>query len=146
VTVSITKVRRLSLTRHPQLSVIAPGGAERIRWADPFFEINDRLLVYLKYTKGRRSPWGFTLTLDECNALAKAAKTTMVVVGFVCGGDGIAVLAFDELRDVAFQAHGASHIACYRKHDEHYAISGPLGYLQRKVAPSDWSRVLQKFA
>jgi hypothetical protein len=125
--------------------LIRNGAVERIRWEDPFFEADGRLLIYLKYTKGRKSPWSFTLTPDEQKVLETGARRKSLVVGLICGGDGIAVVAMADLQEVAFQTNASSHIACYRRHSEFYEIAGPNGALARKVAPSDWDRLLEKF-
>ena len=78
------------------------GGITSIRYEAPFFLLNDQLLVLLKYSTKGRSPWGFTFTRDEQVILQKRASQLRVVIGLVCGADGVVALSW------VFQA-------CYRK-------------------------------
>lgn len=117
---------------------------ESIHYIDPFFVLNKRVSVLLKYTRKVRSPWGFTVTEDEQIALGKSAGIARTVLGLVCGSDGVAVLPYEAYLAIAGVKNGAVHIACYRDHGEHYEISGPAGILPRKVAPSNWQKILQE--
>ncbi|MEX2173287.1 MAG: hypothetical protein WD872_02930 [Pirellulaceae bacterium] len=118
------------------------GGLSSIRYESPFFVLNDRLWAYLKYTTRVRSPWGFTFTAEEQQLLAESRKLNRVVLGLVCGGDGVASLSFDAYETVAPLSQSAVHVSCYRNHGKHYEVGGPAGTLTRKVAPSDWVRLL----
>ncbi len=116
------------------------GNIHSVLWVDPFFEINKRLLVYLKHTKGKRSPWGFTLLKEESLLLKQASEKRQVIVGLVCGKDGIAAVKVKELLEVTSNGEAQAHIACHRRHNEYYEVKGPLGNLKNKVAPSEWER------
>ncbi len=115
-----------------------------IRYEAPFFLLNDHLLVLLKYSTKGRSPWGFTFTADEQVVLEKRASQDKIVIGLVCGGDGVVALGYDGYRSVAAPRKSAVHIACYRQHGEHYEVNGPDGKLKGKVAPSSWLRLLDR--
>ena len=114
-----------------------------IRFESPFFLINDKLSVYLKYTTKGRSPWGFTFTTDEQKRLMEEAPKRKIVIGLICGADGIATLTYDAYSSVASHSPSAIHIACYRQHGEHYEVKGPDGRLDWKVAPSNWERIME---
>lgn len=118
------------------------GGITRIRYEAPFFLLNDQLLVLLKYSTKGRSPWGFTFTRDEQVILQKRSSQLRVVIGLVCGADGVAALTYDTFLSVAAARESAVHIACYRQYNEHYEVNGPDGTVGRKVAPSSWLRLL----
>ena len=120
------------------------GGITSIRYESPFFLLNDHLLVLLKYSTKGRSPWGFTFTRDEQVILEKRASELRVVIGLVCGADGVVALTYDAFLSVAALRESAVHIACYRQYNEHYEVNGPDGTVARKVAPSNWLRILDR--
>ena len=119
------------------------GKVTSIRYEAPFFHLNDRLSVLLKYSTRVRSPWGFTFTPDEQILLHNKAAELEIVLGLICGADGIVAFAYEDYVRVAARRSSAVHIACYRDHHEHYKVSGPDGILEDKVAPSDWRRILE---
>lgn len=119
------------------------GGITGIRYESPFFVLNNKLAVYLKYSTKGRSPWGFTFTADEQVFMQNRAATFKMVIGLVCGADGVAAFTYQAYQSVAAIRKSAVHIACYRKHGEHYEVNGPDGTLDRKVAPSNWQRILE---
>ena len=119
------------------------GRITSIRYDSPLFLVNNQVLILLKYSTKGRSPWGFTFTTDEQALLQKKAAEHKVVIGLVCGADGVATLTSDSYRNVAAPSNAAVHIACYRKHGEHYKVNGPDGTLDGKVAPSNWQRILE---
>lgn len=120
------------------------GGIKSIRYEAPFFLLNDQLLVLLKYSAKGRSPWAFTFTGDEQVILQERASRLRVVLGLVCGADGVAALTYDAFLSVAAPRESAVHIACYRRYHEHYEVNGPDGTVARKVAPSNWLRILDR--
>jgi hypothetical protein len=85
---------------------------------------------------------GFTFTPDEQVLLHNRSSELKIVIGLICGADGIAALTYKDYLRVAAPRNSAVHIACYREHHEHYKVSGPDGILHQKVAPSDWQRIL----
>jgi len=119
------------------------GGIASIRYEPPFFLLDNRLLVYLKYSTRGRSPWGFTFMPEEQLLMHDRASELKVVIGLICGSDGVAAVTFDDYRSVAAPRESAIHIACYRQHGEHYEVNGPDGKLDGKVAPSNWQRILE---
>lgn len=120
------------------------GGITSIRYEAPFFLLNDQVLVILKYSTRGRSPWGFTFMPDEQVLLQNRAAEFKIIIGLICGADGVAAFTFDAYRSVATPRKSAVHIACYRQHGEHYEVNGPDGRLDGKVAPSNWQRILER--
>lgn len=109
----------------------------------PLFVFNDRLQVHIKYSTAKRSPWSFTFVADEQVWLAERSCVMPLIIGLVCGADGIAALPFNEYATIASTRSAALRVACYRHHREHFEIRGPDGKLPGKIAPSDWSRLLK---
>lgn len=114
-----------------------------LRYESPFFVLDNRLLVLLKHSTRGRSPWGFTFTADEQALLEEARSKSAIVIGLICGADGVAAFSYDAYLSIAPARGSAVHVACFRRHGEHYEISGPGGRLERKVAPSNWQRILE---
>jgi hypothetical protein len=119
------------------------GGVTSIQYNVPFFVINNRLLVLIKYSTKGRSPWGFTFMPEEQQLLQENASENKIILGLVCGADGVVAIDYDDYLTVAALRKSAVHIACYRQHGEHYEVNGPDGRLNRKVAPSNWRKILE---
>lgn len=120
------------------------GGICSLRYDAPFFVLNQRILVLFKYSTRGRSPWGFTFTAAEQTTLNSRASRSAVVIGLICGSDGIAAFSYDAYRTIASPRRSAVHIACYRDHAKHYEVSGPDGTLDEKIAPSTWRYLLHR--
>jgi hypothetical protein len=124
------------------LHLLARNGTIRsIRYDAPLFRVNDEILVLLKYSTKGRSPWAFTFTTDE-QRLLETVSAKKIVIGLVCGADGVASFTYNEYKGIAGSRSSAVHIACYRGHGEHYEVSGPEGTLDWKIAPSNWQKIL----
>ncbi len=119
------------------------GAIAGIRYEPPFFVLNERLLVRLKHSTKGRSPWAFTFTRDEQSQLHESASVFSIVIGLVCGDDGVVALKYDAFGKIAAFRETAIHIACYRQHGEHYEVTGPDGTHDGKVAPSNWLKILE---
>ena len=120
------------------------GGITGIKYESPLFLVNDHLLVLLQYSTRGRSPWGFTFMPDEQMLLYKRGAESKIIIGLICGADGVAAFTYDAYLKIADLRDSAIHLACYRKHHEHYEVSGPNGTFERKVSPSNWQRILQR--
>lgn len=57
------------------------GQIASIRYDAPFFFLNERLSVLLKYSTKTRSPWGFTFTLAEQMGLQAIASKLNTMIG-----------------------------------------------------------------
>lgn len=118
------------------------GKVAGVRFESPFFVFNDKVLVLLKYSTRVRSPWAFTFTPSEQAALISQSTRDDLVIALVCGSDGVAAFRYAEYLSIAAPREQAVHVACYRRHGEHYEVNGPDGTMRRKVPPSGWQRVL----
>ena len=114
----------------------------RIRCISPLFVFDDRIQVHLKYSTGKRSPWGFTFNPDEQLMLYQRSIELPTVIGLVCGSDGVAALPFECYASIALHRPTAVRVACYRQHREFYEISGPDAVLVQKIPPSNWHTLL----
>ena|ERR1700722_1535127 len=114
-----------------------------ILYESPLFRVNDHVLLYLKYSTRGRSPWGFTFMPDERAIFQAHASKSRIVIGLICGSDGVVALSYDDYRKLTSSKKSAVHIACYRQHGEHYEVNGPDGALDQKVAPSTWRKILE---
>jgi hypothetical protein len=123
--------------------LVRGGRITSLKYEPPLFTVNNKLLVCLKYSTKGRSPWGFTFTPDEQQLLRTRAKSSDLIIGLICGADGIAAISYEEYRVIAAVKKSAIHISCYRKHGKHYGVFGPDGELDRKIAPSVWQRILE---
>lgn len=136
-------IRKQEFYEGAALHLIArTGQISSIRYDAPFFLLNDRLSVLLKYSTKGRSPWGFTFTADEQIFLETRASEFKTTIALICGADGVAAIGYDAYASIASRRRGAVHIACYRRHGEHYEVNGPDGTLRNKVAPANWQRIL----
>ena len=119
------------------------GGITDIRYEHPFFVVNRGVPFLLKYSTKGRSPWGFTFTPGEQGLLEERASRAGLIIGLICGSDGIAGITYDAYREIAKPRKSSVHIACYRQHGKHYSIVGPDGEIDRKIPPSLWQRILE---
>jgi hypothetical protein len=79
---------------------------------------------------------------DEQELLLTKALDSKIVLGLICGSDGVAAISYDDYRTIAPPRKSSVHIACYREHREHYEVNGPDGTLAEKIPPSNWQRIL----
>ena len=118
------------------------GTIEGIRYTPPFFVLNGMLWIYMKYSARTRSPWGFTFMPEEQAQLQARATLSKVVIGLICGGDGVAALRYDRFCELSQNRNTAIHVSCFRGHGEFYEVNGPGGRVREKIAPSDWRKIL----
>jgi hypothetical protein len=136
-------IRKQEFYEGAALHQIACGGvASIISYEAPFFLLNNCMLVLLKYCTKNRSPWGFTFSHAEQTLLRERAMQSSLVVGLICGADGVAAIDCDSLFSIATLNCSSIHIACFRRHGQHYEVKGPDGTLEGKVPPSRWQRLL----
>jgi hypothetical protein len=123
-------------------ALLSRGGTLRIKYEAPFFHVNECFLILLKYSARKRSPWGFTFSKSEMQAMS--AVTSRLEIGLICGADGVAALAFDNFSVIAGVSGATAHIACYRGYDQHYLIKGPEGAVDKKIPPSRWKALAEE--
>ncbi len=122
--------------------LVQTNNVERISYAHPFFIINDKFAVLLKYSTSKDSPWSFVFTALEMHELNSPAKEFTYHMGLVCGSDGIVALSALQFSDIAEFGEDAVRIGCHRKFDKQYRIVGPKGDLKKKISRSAWTRIL----
>lgn len=113
-----------------------------IRHFPPFFVLNERVSVLLKYCTKGRSPWNFTVTAREQTEIEQRLPASIVVLGLICGDDGIAAVTSTSYFSIAKRRSSSVHVACFRRHGQHYEVCGPDGTLNGKIAPSRWKGIL----
>lgn len=120
------------------------GKIESLRYQAPLFEVNESILVLLKYSTKGRSPWGFTFSLQEQEILCRSDSEASfhVHLALVCGSDGVVSISYEAFLKIVPYKGTAARLSCFRDHGEHYQISGPAGLLDRKVSRSCWQRIL----
>jgi hypothetical protein len=124
--------------------LVRNGDITSIQYVAPFFLLNDNVLVLLKYSTKGRSPWGFSFFPEEQALLRKWSVRNPIVVGLICGADGVAALTYEGYATIAVLRTSAIHVSCYRQHGEHYEVNGPDGRVDRKIPPSMWSNILRQ--
>jgi hypothetical protein len=67
-------------------------GLTSISHSPPFFVLGGSLQIHLKYSTAKRSPWGFTFMPDEQLLLQQRAQHMPLVIGLICGADGVAAI------------------------------------------------------
>jgi hypothetical protein len=123
--------------------LIRAAGAMHVIFQEPFFVVDGRLVLYLKYSTKVRSPWNFTFTAEEQILLTEPISPVAPTIALICGEDGVAALSMEDYESIVnVERNTAAHVACFRRHGEYYEISGPNGVLQTKIAPSKWHRLL----
>jgi hypothetical protein len=138
-------IRKQEFYEGAALHIIArTGRLAGIRYDPPFFLFNQQTHVLIKYSTKGRSPWGFTFTADEQSLLQRRSSRGKIIIALICGSDGIASFSYEQYASVAPRQQSSIHISCYRGHAEHYEVNGPKGTLGRKIAPSNWLRVLEE--
>ena len=110
----------------------------------PFYVLNGRVAVLLKYSTKGRSPWGFSVSENEQAQLKRRALKIETAIGLICGSDGVVALSYQLFASIATPRSSAIHLSCYRDHGEHYEVSGPDGKLSKKIAPSSWNKIIDQ--
>src|SRR6266404_5662995 len=93
--------------------LVRRGRITSLKYEPPLFTVNNKLLVCLKYSTKGRSPWGFTFTSDEQHLLHTRAKNSDLIIGLVCGADGIAAISYADYQVIAGPNKSSIHISCY---------------------------------
>lgn len=103
--------------------------------------VNDGIFVFLKYTAKSRSPWGFSFDQEDVSRCVNANATyRRLIVGLICGGDGICSLEWSEVSGLL--NNSAGRVAAARRHNESYAVWGTAGELRRKISLKRWPQLL----
>jgi hypothetical protein len=105
------------------------------------FLVNEDRLLVLKYTTKAHSPWRFTVTSEDLKCVGQVVDDfERVVLGLVCGGDGVCGVRWESLKMLL--AEDTGWIAAKRVFKGCYSVSGPHGTLGKKVALNRWPQIL----
>lgn len=105
--------------------------------------IDNKTVVYIKYSQKRISPWTFSFSkshVDEIKKI-KSDKEFLFIV-LLCNDDGICCLNFQEFCTVTSIESEIfpKWIKAQRQQGEKYAVSGSDGELKYKIGNSDFPR------
>lgn len=103
--------------------------------------INNETFIFLKYRTKERTPWTFTFDqedVDRCSNMAEQYKN--VILGLICGGDGICGLNWKDGKDLLAGKPG--HITTARKHNHSYSVWGTEGELKGKISANTWPALI----
>ena len=99
---------------------------------------NGEIFILLKYRTNSRSPWNFTFDSEDIERCIKFSEMhRKVIVGLICGSDGVCSLDLDEVKFLL--GSEAGWIRAARKHKESYKVTGSKGELFRKVSQKNWA-------
>ena len=103
------------------------------------YVVNDSVGLYIKHSTKRLSPWRFSFLKrhqDEMEQMKKELADVLLVL--VCDDDGIAVLSYDEVKQILNEVHEEIEwVSVERKKNGMYSIAGSDGRLGFKVGKAD---------
>ena len=109
-----------------------------------FFLVQQSQPLYIKYSTSRRGPWVFNFNREHSSSLLETVeKFGGCAVALVCGSDGIAGMAHQDLHTVIPLDSGQQEaVSVRRKLREMYSVSGPKGNLPSKLGRDSLSELL----
>ena len=100
------------------------------------FTLNEKVGIYIKYSRKRMTPWIFTfkkLHQEELRTISELHKKTYLVL--VCGVDGITCIEYEKLKKILNEQFGeAEWIRVHRYRREQYQLTGSDGKLNYKMS------------
>jgi hypothetical protein len=103
--------------------------------------VNRDRFVAIKYSTKSHSPWGFSFSGDDIVRLRIAEEEfDDCVIALVCGGDGVCALFWSRVAELLKNSPGG--ISTRRGFAGCYAVRGPAGRLQGRVAMNRWPSIL----
>ncbi|OGI68714.1 hypothetical protein A2738_00170 [Candidatus Nomurabacteria bacterium RIFCSPHIGHO2_01_FULL_42_15] len=107
------------------------------------YVVNEKVFVFLKYTTKARSPWRFSFDQEDIDRCLKMeSEYSTVILGLVCGGDGVCALTWKEARSLLSTNPG--WISVQRKHNKSYGVAGSISKLKGKVSVRRWSNIVSE--
>lgn len=104
------------------------------------YVINESVFVFLKYTTKAKTPWRFSFDQEDVDRCLKMASQYQgLIVGLVCGGDGVCGLKWDEARILLGDKLG--WVSVQRRHNESYGVDGSCAELEKKIPVGRWSNL-----
>ncbi len=104
------------------------------------YVINDQVFVFLKYTTKARTPWRFSFDQEDVDrCLRMLSEYNSLVLGLICGGDGVCALTWKEAQFLLNDKPG--WISVKRKHNESYGVAGSISKLKGKIPVERWVKI-----
>ncbi|MBY0110576.1 hypothetical protein K2Y00_01015 [Patescibacteria group bacterium] len=122
---SLLQDKNLSLTRKGLLGYV----------------VNNKVFAFFKYRTNPRTPWIFIFDqedVERCSAMNLEYEG--VIVGLICGGDGVCWITWKEASELLDLKPG--RITLRRKHGESYGVFGQVMNLKRKIPVSRWATII----
>ena len=108
------------------------------------FSINNKIGLYIKYSKKRMTPWVFTFKKkhqEEFQILSELHKKTFLAL--VCGDDVIACLEYDQFKKIFHtNVDDFEWIKAHRFRRESYEISAKDGKLKGKISQNSFPDIV----
>jgi hypothetical protein len=102
--------------------------------------INDEVFVLIKYTAKIATPWHFTFSPAERQAIEENRDDYEVVLALVCGGDGICAVRWQDIE--ALLDDPPTWVAASRKVNKRYRVTGSCGEMTGRVPRNRWPGVV----
>tara|TARA_B110000238_G_C15838359_1_gene315820 strand:+ start:24 stop:473 length:450 start_codon:yes stop_codon:yes gene_type:complete len=106
------------------------------------FIVNNKIGLYIKYSRKKISPWRFTFTKEhqaEMNIMYELLDTIYLIL--VCQKDGIVCLEYNELKLVLDEIYEeVEWVSASRLSKEQYSIRGSNGALNFKISNNDFPK------
>ena len=103
--------------------------------------VNDKSIIYIKYSQKRLPPWNYTFIKEHVSDLvAMADEFDDVFIVLICNEDGICCLNWHEFNTVISVENNQypKWISVTRKKSEKYSIRGRDGELKHKIGNIDF--------
>lgn len=105
------------------------------------YVINNSIVLYIKYSQKRISPWSFSFSKEHAEDISNLSKEfKQIFIILVCNIDGIACLKLEEFKKLISIESDIflKWIKVSRLKNEKYSISGSDGKLNYKIGNSDF--------
>lgn len=111
-----------------------------IKYHNGGFATEDTFIMF-KYRTKTKSPWRFHLQANEIECLDnEAAKFPRITLAFICGGDGICGVLWQELWPLLDYEN--AWVSIRRNFNGQYSVSASKGELDRKIPQKRWPGIL----
>ena len=90
------------------------------------FVVNDSLILYIKHSSKRLSPWQFTFTSDNLAEINRLSQHNLPIwLIFVCGQDGMLAISYEEFQFInPVDATTTSFVRVDRDRNTMYRVNG----------------------
>jgi len=108
------------------------------------YVINNKIGIYIKYSKRRISPWRFSFKKrHQSEILEMHRQLGHVFLLLVCHDDGIVTLSFEEIKQILDENYiEGEWISVSRNKRQMYSVKGSDGQLKLKVAREEFPQKL----